>query len=84
MSKLAVDALSRWIAEWVRPVHEDAIAKEAERLAAEFTAYAADAGIDIGRLEEDIGEDLTSFMEDALAEAAESAPAPGRDVPPGG
>jgi hypothetical protein len=66
MSKQAVDTLARWIAESVRPVPEDARGKEAERLATEFAAYAADAGINIERLEEELGEDLVSHMEDAL------------------
>ncbi len=70
MNKQAIDALARWIAEWVRPVPSDSIRKEAERLATEFAAYAADAGIDLDRLEEEIGEDIVSRMEDALEEAA--------------
>jgi hypothetical protein len=71
MSKQGVDSLERWIAESVRPVPSADIHNEAERLAAEFAAYAADAGIDLERLEEEIGEDLVSRMEDALEELSE-------------
>jgi len=67
MSKQAVDALARWMAESVRPVPAAERRREAERLAAEFTAYAGDAGFNIERLEEDLGADLVSHMEDALA-----------------
>jgi len=66
MSKRAVDALTRWISESVRPVSAELRRKEAERLAAEFTAYAEDAGINITSLEEELGTDLVSHMEDAL------------------
>jgi hypothetical protein len=72
MSKLALDSLSRWIAEWVHPVPAAAIPKEAARLAAEFTAYAKDAGISTEHIEDELGEDLAAYMEDALVEAAES------------
>jgi hypothetical protein len=54
---------------------------EAARLAAEFTAYAADAGIRIGHVEEDLGEDLASRMEDALKAAGAAEPEP-RDTDP--
>lgn len=72
MSKHAVDALARWIAESVRAVPAETRRKEAERLATEFAAYAADAGISIERLEEEIGQDLVSRMEDALQEVADA------------
>jgi phage terminase Nu1 subunit (DNA packaging protein) len=82
MSKLAVDALMRWIAESVRPVPAGDRRKEAERLAAEFIAYAADAGIRVERLEEEIGEDLVSRMEDALEEVSEVDGPPGEEEEP--
>ncbi len=72
MSQQTVDALARWIAESVRPVPADATRKEALRLATEFSAYAADAGINLELLEEEIGQDLVSHMEDALEEAAKA------------
>jgi hypothetical protein len=72
VSKQAIDALARWIAESVRAVPAEATRKEAQRLANEFTAYATDAGISIEQLEEDIGRDLVSRMEDALKEAADT------------
>ncbi len=70
MSKQAVDVLTRWIAESVRPVPEHAIGREATRLAAEFAAYAADAGIDTDRLEVEIGQEIVTRMQDALEAAA--------------
>jgi len=66
MSQQAVDILSRWIAETLRAVPEDDIPKEAARLAAEFSAYAEDANVDIEDLEVDLGEDLISHMAEAL------------------
>jgi hypothetical protein len=72
MTKQAEDALARWIAESVKPVPTATIRREAERLATEFRAYAADAGINLERLEEDIGEDLVTRMVEALEEAAEA------------
>lgn len=72
MSQLTL--LANWIAENVRAVPEEQRNSGAARLAAEFKAYARDAGLgvtDIEELEEDIGEDLVSHMEDAL-EAAEA------------
>ncbi len=68
MRKQSVDALARWIAEWVRPVPSNSIPKEAARLATEFGAYAADAGINVQHLEEEIGQEITSRMQGALEE----------------
>ncbi len=70
MRKQAIDALARWIAESVQAVPSQSIPKEAERLATEFTAFATDAGINLERLEEEIGQDILSRMEVALEEAA--------------
>jgi len=73
MSRMATTLLARWIAENVRPVAAEKREQEAARLAAEFVAYAADAGlspVDLEELEEDIGEDLVGQMEDALADLA--------------
>ena len=72
MSKQTIDALNRWIAEWVRVVRRNSIPKEAERLATEFAAYATDAGIDLDRLEEEIEQDIVSRMEEALEEVADA------------
>ncbi len=72
MSKHAVAALTRWIAESVRAVPPREARKEARRLATEFAAYAADAGIDVEQLEVEIGGDLVSRMEEALEAAGES------------
>ena len=69
MTQDAVDLLTKWVAENVRPVPADAIRDEAARLATEFAAYARDAGLarsDIAELEEDVAEDLKGYMEDAL------------------
>jgi len=71
MSKHAVTALTRWIAESVSAVPSRDAPKEARRLAAEFAAYAADAGIDVEQLEVEIGGDLVSRMEEALETAGE-------------
>lgn len=72
MSQRAIGILSRWVAETVRPVPAAERPKEAARLAAEFAAYAADAGLNLQKLEEDLGEDLPSFMSDALEAAEET------------
>ena len=45
MTQHAIDILNRWVAETVRPVPPAEAAKEAARLATEFTAYAEDAGL---------------------------------------
>lgn len=72
MSQRAIDILNRWVAEAVRPVPAERMEKEAIRLAAEFTAYAEDAGLRIENLEVDVGEDIVSYMKDALTEAADA------------
>jgi hypothetical protein len=72
MTQQAIDILTRWIAETVRRVPPGEIAKEAARLAAEFTAYAEDAGLNIEDLELEVGEDLLSYMRDALQAAADA------------
>jgi nucleotide-binding universal stress UspA family protein len=75
MSKLTTDVLNLWVGEFVRPVPAAAVRREAERLAAEFTAYARDAGIDPKRLEEEVGSDLVSHMRDAIETARDAAAA---------
>jgi hypothetical protein len=80
MSRGAEELLAHWIAENVRAVPDDEQEREAARLAAEFTAYAKDAGLsaaDLAELEVDIGEELGTHMKEALAEAA-----PGEDDEP--
>jgi len=72
MTQHAIDILNRWVAETVRPVPPAEAAKEAARLATEFTAYAEDAGLRIEQLELDIGEDILSFLTDALQTAADA------------
>jgi hypothetical protein len=72
MSHRATEILNRWVAETVRPVPPQERAREAARLAVEFSAYATDAGLHLDLLEEDIGEDLTSYMRDALLAAADA------------
>ena len=72
MTQHAIDILNRWVAETVRPVPPAEAAKEAARLATEFTAYAEDAGLRVEQLELDIGEDILSFMTDALQAAADA------------
>jgi hypothetical protein len=71
MTQHAMDILNRWVAETVRAAPEQ-IAKEAARLATEFTAYAEDAGLNMEELEVDIGEDILSYMRDALLAAADA------------
>ena len=70
MSQRTIDLLNRWIAETVHPVPAAEVEKEAKRLATEFTAFAADAGLNVENLETDISEDLEAFMADALKAAA--------------
>ena len=72
MTQHAIDILNRWVAETVRSVPPAEAAKEAARLATEFTAYAEDAGLRVEQLELDIGEDILSFMTDALQAAADA------------
>lgn len=72
MSQQAVDILNRWIADAVHAVPPADIPKEAARLAAEFTAYAEDAGLNLEELEVDLGEDLVAHMTDALEAATEA------------
>ena len=72
MTQHAMDILNRWVAETVRAAPPEQIAKEAARLATEFTAYAEDAGLNIEKLEVDIGEDILSYMRDALIAAADA------------
>lgn len=72
MTQHAIDILSRWIVETLKPVPPDQVEKEAARLAAEFSAYAEDAGLNVEELEVDLGEDLVSHMADALNAVADS------------
>jgi hypothetical protein len=72
MTQQTIDILNRWIAETVRPVPPDQTDREAARLAAEFTAYAGDAGLKVEDIEFDVGEDLQSHMKEALEAAAEA------------
>lgn len=72
MTQQAVDILNRWIAETVHAVAPEETAKEAARLAAEFTAYAEDIGLNLEKLEVDLGQDLLATMNDALMAAAGS------------
>ena len=66
MTRHAVEILSRWTAEAIGAIAADDAGREAARLAAEFTAYAEDTGLNIEELENDLGEDLLSYMKDAL------------------
>lgn len=70
MSQRTLDILNRWIAETVKPVPAEEIPKESKRLATEFSAFAADAGMNLENLETEISEDLQTFMADALKAAA--------------
>lgn len=72
MTQRAIDILNRWIEETVKPVPPDEISREAHRLANEFMAYAADAGLNVERLEIDLGEDLAARMTEALETAADA------------
>jgi hypothetical protein len=72
MSQDATDLLARWIAENVHAVPEDEQKSEAAQLAAEFIAYAKDAGLsaaDMRELELDLEEDIESYLEDAIEAA---------------
>lgn len=73
MSHRTVELLNRWVSDTIRPVPPDQTRREAERLAVEFTAFAADAGVNLERLEEDIGTDLVAYMVDALEALAQDA-----------
>lgn len=80
MSNGSTDLLARWIAENVRAVPAVRHESESQRLAAEFWAFAKDAGLsaaDLAELEVEIGEDLGSHM----AEALEAAGVPEDDGP---
>jgi hypothetical protein len=72
MSDRSTDLLARWIAENVHAVPPSQRESESHRLAAEFLAFAEDAGLsaaDVAELEEEIGEDIGSHMVDALETA---------------
>ena len=72
MSNGSADLLARWIAENVRAVPVSQRRRESQRLAAEFSAFAKDAGLseaDLTELEVEIGESLDSHMADALEAA---------------
>lgn len=70
MSQRTIDLLNRWVADTVRAVPTAEVEKEAKRLATEFSAFAADAGLNVENLETEISEDLETFMADALKAAA--------------
>jgi len=72
MTQQAIDILNRWVAETVLAVPPEETAREAARLATEFTAYAEDAGLNVEDLETDVGLDILSFMRDALLAAADA------------
>jgi hypothetical protein len=80
MSQRTRDILNRWVAETVRPVPPSDIEHEARRLATEFAAFAADAGIEVENIETDITEPLETFMAEALRGAAETAGSPPADT----
>jgi hypothetical protein len=72
VTQRAIDILNRWIEDTVKPVPPEEMSREANRLANEFTAYAADTGLSIERLEIDLGEDLAARMTEALETAADA------------
>jgi hypothetical protein len=72
VTQAALELLARWTAENAKAVPAERVKSEATRLAAEFAAYAKDAGFsaaDLAELEEDIAETLESHMADALEAA---------------
>ena len=72
MTQRAIDILNRWIADTVKPVPPEQTSREATRLANEFMAYATDAGLNVEKLEVDLGEDLVARMTEALETAADA------------
>jgi len=72
MTQRAIDILNRWIAETVKPVPSEEMPREADRLANEFMAYAADAGLNVEKLEVELGEELVARMTEALESAADA------------
>ena len=71
MTERAIDILNRWIADTVKPVPSEETPREADRLANEFMAYAADAGLNVEKLEVELGEKLVARMTAALETAAD-------------
>ena len=75
MGQRAKELLAGWVAENAHAVPQGERQSEAARLVAEFAAYAKDADLgaaDLAELEEDIEEDLLSYMQDAVEAAAAS------------
>ncbi len=72
MTHKARDLLAGWIAENVQAAPANELDRDAEELAAEFLAYAKDAGLsadDLAELQEDFGDNLAGHLRDAVAAA---------------
>lgn len=76
MSAHAIEFLQEWIGEKIQsPCRHGAIEKEAEALARQCVEQAAEAGIPLEDIQEEVGE-LQDLMVVKLEEAAETDPAP--------
>lgn len=72
MSEHAIEFLQEWIGEKVQtPEHPTRIEKQAETLAKECTAQAAEAGIPLEDIQEEVG-DIQDLIASKLEEAAEA------------
>ncbi len=75
MTHKARDLLAGWIAENVQSAPDNERSRDAAELAAEFLAYAKDAGLsadDLAELQEDFGDNLAGHLRDALSAAGGS------------
>lgn len=73
MSEHAIEFLQEWIGEKVQaPAHPTPIEKQAETLAKECTAEAAEAGIPLEDIQEEVG-DIQDLIASKLEEAAEAS-----------
>jgi hypothetical protein len=77
MSEHAIEFLQEWICEKVQaPAHPARVEKHAESLARECAAKAAEAGIPLEDIQEEVGdiqELIAAKLEDAAAAEAEQA-----------
>jgi len=84
MSEHAIEFLQEWICEKVQaPAHPALVEKHAETLARECAAKAAEAGIPLEDIQEEVG-DIQELIAAKLEDAAEAEQAAGMGENPDG
>jgi hypothetical protein len=84
MSEHAIEFLQEWICEKVQaPAHPALVEKHAETLARECAAKAAEAGIPLEDIQEEVG-DIQELIAAKLEDAAEAEQAAGAGENPDG